>query len=435
MIPQHRWFLLFVAAWMATAPRPGTARADDVQVNTYIWGFQERPAVALDADGDFVVVWESLGSAGTDSWDFSIQGRRFGADGSSAGGQFQVNTYTTGDQVRPAVAMDAGGGFVVVWQSTVGGIDIQAQRFAADGSPRGGQFRVNTFTGGFNTWPAVEVDADGDCVVIWESSVSAGPDPDFSIQGRRFAADGSPTGGQFQVNTSTTNSQRRPAAAMDADGDFVVVWDSFGSAGTDSDASIQGQRFAADGSPAGFQFQINSYIRSSQWVAAVAMDADGDFVVTWESRGSFGTDRSATSIQGQRYAADGSATGGQFQVNTATASYQVNSSVAMDGDGDFVVAWVSVTSYTGYVEDLDIRSQRFAADGSRLRGELQVNTYTTSEQNYPSVALAGDGDLIVVWDSWGSGGTDHSITSIQRTPLDLLFADGFESGDAGAWSS
>ena len=31
--------------------------------------------------------------------------------------EFRVNTYTTGGQSRPSAAMDAGGNFVIVWQS------------------------------------------------------------------------------------------------------------------------------------------------------------------------------------------------------------------------------------------------------------------------------------------------------------------------------
>ncbi len=33
------------------------------------------------------------------------------------GPEFQVNTYTTGDQESPDVAMDGAGNFIVVWQS------------------------------------------------------------------------------------------------------------------------------------------------------------------------------------------------------------------------------------------------------------------------------------------------------------------------------
>src|SRR5687767_635397 len=61
-------------------------------------------------------------------------------------GEFQVNTYTSGPQRYPAVAMDADGDFVVVWQSNQqdGNSDgIFAQRFNAAGLPQASEFKVN----------------------------------------------------------------------------------------------------------------------------------------------------------------------------------------------------------------------------------------------------------------------------------------------------
>jgi hypothetical protein len=87
------------------------------------------------ADGSFVVVWSSLGSSGSDTSGYGIQAFRVSATGAPLGSQFQVNSYTTGDQHFPAVAADADGSFVVAWQSngSSGGDDsgrsIQARRF------------------------------------------------------------------------------------------------------------------------------------------------------------------------------------------------------------------------------------------------------------------------------------------------------------------
>ena len=56
------------------------------------------------------------------------------------GPEFQVNTYETGQQSGPAVAMDGLGGFVVVWDGP--GVDARnkevfAQRFDSAGTPLG----------------------------------------------------------------------------------------------------------------------------------------------------------------------------------------------------------------------------------------------------------------------------------------------------------
>ena len=147
-----------------------------------------------------------------------------------------------------------------------------------------------------------------------------------------------PTGSQFQVNSYTTSSQASPDVAVAPDGDFVVVWQSFGSAyGDTSTSSIQAQRHASDGTAVTAQFQVNTYTTGGQTGPEVAMDMDGDFVVVWQSFGSADGDTLSFSIQGQRYASNGSALVSQFQVNSYTTSTHKNPAVAVDADGGFVV--------------------------------------------------------------------------------------------------
>ena len=113
-------------------------------------------------------------------------------------------------------------------------------------------------------------------------------------------------GPEFQVNTYTTDAQYAPAVASDAAGNFVVVWYSDRSSGADaSNSSIQGQRYDASGVALGSEFQINTYTTSIQTRPAIATDGSGGFVVVWESVGSAGTDTLGRSIQGQRYDSSG----------------------------------------------------------------------------------------------------------------------------------
>jgi hypothetical protein len=337
----------------------------EFQVNTYTTNAQTNPSVAADADGDFVVVWASDGSSGGDTSGQSIQGRRYNSAGSAVGGQFQINTYTTNIQLGPSVAADADGDFVVAWHGLGSGGDtsssIQGQRYNSAGSAVGSQFQVNTYTTNTQEFPSVASDADGDFVVVWASSGSSGGDTSGgSIQGQRYNSAGSAVGSQFQINTYTTDLQEFGAVAADADGDFVVVWSSYGSSGGDPADSIQGQRYNSAGSAVGGQFQVNTYTSNAQLAPSVAADADGDFVVAWESNGSSGGDAIPFSVQGQRYNSAGSAIGSQFQVNTYTTNTQQFPSVASDADGDFVVVWLSVGS-SGGDPDSSIQGQRFRA--------------------------------------------------------------------------
>ncbi len=391
------------------------------QVNTYTTGSQLDPAITFDADGDFVVVWESTDSSGSDTSLFSTQGQRYSAAGVPQGGQFQVNSYTTNDQRSPAIATDADGDFVVVWESTGSsgsdtlGNSVQGQRYSAAGATQGVQFQVNSYTTSDQTGPAIASDANGDFVVVWESLGSSGGDTsDRSVQGQRYSPAGVTQGAQFQVNSYTTGGQRYPAIATDAEGDFVVVWTSNGSSGSDTNAfSVQGQRYSAAGATQGAQFQVNSYTTSYQFSPAIAIDAGGDFVVIWESLGSSGGDTSDRSVHGQRYSPAGVTQGAQFQVNSYTTSGQRYPAIAIDADGDFIVVWDSNGSSGSDTNAFSVQGQRYSAAGAPLGTQFQVNSYTTGDQCCPAIATDANGDFVVAWRSSGSSGGDTLSTSVQ----------------------
>ena len=418
---------------------------DQFQVNTYTTDSQDKPIVAADADGNFVVVWESRGSSGTDTSSTSVQAQRYDASGTTAGGEFQVNLYTTSTQETPDVAMDAQGNFVVVWSSDgssgtdTDGYGIQAQRYDASGTLAGGEFQVNSYTTGEQYGSGIALDSQGNFVVVWHSRGSYGTDTSsWSVQAQRYDAGGTAVGTQFQVNSYTTGWQNDPAVALDSEGDFVVVWTSDGSSGTDTNyASVQAQRYDASGTPVGGQFQVNSYTTLYQFDPAVALDSEGNFVVVWTSDGSSGTDTSFASVQAQRYDASGTPVGGEFQVNSYTITNQENPGIAFDAQGNFEVVWQSRGSYGTDTSMGSIQGQRYDASGTAVGGQFQVNSYTTAYQFDPAVALDPQGNFVVVWSSDGSSGTDTSSTSVQaqRFTNPTIYADGFESGDTSAWSS
>ncbi len=79
-------------------------------VNTLAQSFtRPRADVATAPGGEFMVVWVSPNSAGSDSDGTSVQAQRFDAAGVMSGGQFQVNTATAGNQNQAEVAIDGSG--------------------------------------------------------------------------------------------------------------------------------------------------------------------------------------------------------------------------------------------------------------------------------------------------------------------------------------
>ena len=94
----------------------------------------------MDSAGDFVIAWQSYGSSTTKN---DIEAQLFLASGTAEGSQFQVNTYTAGNQANPSVAMDSAGDFVITWQSYgQDGNDygVYARRYSVGGG--GGRERI-----------------------------------------------------------------------------------------------------------------------------------------------------------------------------------------------------------------------------------------------------------------------------------------------------
>lgn len=428
-----------------SAAANGPAVGTEFGVNTYATGSQAWSSVAMLPDGDFVIVWQSDGSYGTDTDGRSVQGQRFDANGSPLGPEFQVNIYTTSSQGNPHAAYGADGSFVVVWDSDgssgtdTDGHSIQGRRFAADGSPVGSEFQVNSYTTQGQSKPEVAVGPGGAFVVTWGNDSGGSPGNDTlagSIVARRFAADATPLAPDFQVNTYTPNTQADAGIAMAADGTFLIVWDSDGSAGGDtSNRSVQGQLFDADGMPSGSEMQLNSYTTNSQADPHLAMLPTGEFIVVWASSGSPGTDDSGSSSQARIFDAAGTPAGPEFQVNTYTFASQDRPSVSADPGGDFVVTWWSSFSDDSDMDGSSIHAQRFELDGTPIAAEFEVNTDPTGDQTEPRTAMSSVGHFVIVWQSEGAiNGTSEYNIKGQRFGT-RIFSDGFESGDTSAWSA
>ncbi len=353
---------------MITTP---IATGTEFQVNTTTALNQRASETTSLADGSFVVTWESYNQDGSA---LGIFGQHFATDGSAIGNEFQINTYSSGNQQFPAIAGLSDGGFVVTWASygqDGSSYGTYGQRYSADGSANGSEFQVNTNTSGGQLSPSITALADGGFVITWASQDIAGGDS-YGINGQRFAADGSAVGSEFLVNSTTDDLQDVPSVTALADGGFVVVWQSLGQDG--SGQGVFGQRFGADGLAMGGEFQVNTRTFFAQSNPSIAALADGGFIVTWESSDQ---DGSPVSIFAQRYGADGAAVDGEFRVNSYSTGNQTNPSVTELSDGGFVITWQSMDQDG---EWNGIFGQRYGADGSAAGYEFLINTTTAGQQ-------------------------------------------------------
>lgn len=334
------------------------------------------------------------------------------------GADFAPDSYTGGSHrtfpqcPAPAAAISPTGAFVLVWTAADrdgSGDGVYARCFDSQGAPAGASFRVNTTTISDQHFPAVAMDAAGNFVITWSSLLQDGSG--YGVYARLYQADGTPRGDEFRVNTHTFDNQNFSAAAMDAAGNFVVVWTSQGQDG--DRAGIFGRRFDAAGNPRGGEFQVNLTTASNQRYPSVAMDTTGAFTVTWTSQDQ---DGSGGGIYARRYGPDGAPLGGEILVNTTTLGNQQLSAVAIGAGGYAVVAWQHFDVATAL---WDVYCQRFDPQGNRLGGETLVGA-----GRFPSVSVGPTADFVVAWQTY-----DPTFTSPSELVIQHFGQTGVADGD------
>ncbi|KAA5546992.1 tandem-95 repeat protein [Roseiconus nitratireducens] len=176
--------------------------SEETTVGTFEFGNQQRPAIASDAAGNSLVVWQSPGQSGQSA----IYARRFDASGNPlptpgnpAGDEFLIPGPGSSD-VLPAVAMNASGDAVVAWYQTDVATQIYVQRLNATGALVGTPIKVNTIDGvDSNSAPEIVIDDLGNFTVAWGAG-----DADGDSQGlifRRFDAAGNPLDARDEIQT------------------------------------------------------------------------------------------------------------------------------------------------------------------------------------------------------------------------------------------
>jgi hypothetical protein len=331
----------------------GSPNGSEFLVNTYTTNRQAFSTVAMDKDGDFVIAWQGEGPGDS----YGVFARRFDSAGVGIGTEFLVNNFVTNAQFFPSIAMDGQGNFIIAWQSN-GAQDganagVYARRFFSNGSPDGGEFKVNNYTTGQQGRPSVASDNAGDFVISWHGK---GADDIYGIFARRYDSAGN-AGNDFRVNSVTAPTQNFSSVAMDNAGDFVITWQSFNQ--DEYGYGIFAQRYDSVGSPVGVEFPVNDYSAGNQSYPAVVMNASGDFVITWSGQGP----NQPTGVFAKVYSSGGEVFTSEFRVSTFTGGFQWLSSAAMDSNGDFAVSWTSYnqddnTSYPG------IYAQRYNFTGT-----------------------------------------------------------------------
>ena len=163
-----------------------------------------------------------LDDRGQDGSGYGIFGQRYDATGARVGGEFQVQHATAGNQ-QAAVRAHAARRRV---RRGLGEHDSASRTTCSRGGSTppataiGAEFQVNTYTTGTQFMYAIRHRRPGQ---LRRDLGQRAATATASASAAAASADGTPRGAEFQVNTFTTGT-REATVASDEVGNFVVAW-------------------------------------------------------------------------------------------------------------------------------------------------------------------------------------------------------------------
>ncbi|HVS66852.1 MAG TPA: Calx-beta domain-containing protein [Thermoanaerobaculia bacterium] len=188
----------------------------------------QDPEVAVAASGDFVVVWTQA-EGGSGEGQGTILVRSFNDRGAPRGEIEVVSDDPQADS--PAVAIDDQGNFFVVFsQPGDEGIDVYGRLFDRRGRRRGPLIRLNSNVTGDQTSPRVDMNSIGDIAVVWESSPAGAPGAvsggGTSIVSRFFTPQGEAQSGDVEVAESeAASTPQDPDVSIEDEDEVTVVFE------------------------------------------------------------------------------------------------------------------------------------------------------------------------------------------------------------------
>jgi hypothetical protein len=376
-------------------------------VNTYTDSTQRDPQIAEDSEGNFVVVWDSENQiSSTSQSDLYFQ--KFNSNNEKVGVETLINESTSGEQEKPALAMNPSGDFIVAWASHTGDFesifDVKAKIYKSTGETTT-EFLVNTYTDHSQTNPEVAAGNDGKFVVVWESWNQDGSDR--GIYGQIFDSDGNKIGSEVQVNSTTLYSQARPAVKFFDNGNFIVVWESWNQdASNPSGYGIYCKIFDAGFSTVADEFQANTYTSNYQWFGNLEVFDDNSFVVVWCSWTQDGHDGG---IYMQKFDAAANMVGNEIRVNKTTTYYQWLPQIKDAGNGSIAVVWSS-WQQDGSREG--VYAQLFDSNFNKISFETRINDVTEGYQWEPVFITKSEDEILVIYSDWDPA-TDYEIVGKQ----------------------
>ncbi|SCG63690.1 hypothetical protein [Micromonospora coxensis] len=318
------------------------------------------PKVALDDDGDALVVWHAYD--GVDYHAYARRVSRYGVLGplvelSGAG----LTVHGTN------VAVDADGDAVITWIEWDEDVAVRPmmRRWSSSGSLSPAVALATTPA--HAETPAVAYDREGDAVLAWAN--------DNVVQARTLRADG--TLGELRTVSAPLSPIDRHFTAkvtVDRDGDALVTWRHWTAA--DQSDQIWGRWLSREGT-VGDVRQLTPSAHTDPVNYSIAGDLDGDMLLTWD-----------LFERGHLYSAAVSRTGTVGEPVLLSAFGRMHS-VRVDDDGDGIVVWQG--------QGIDGSVSSIAARRVNRSGTFGATQVVVPNGTMPTAAVTPGGRAAVAW--------------------------------------
>ncbi len=311
--------------------------------------------------------------------------------------EVQANTFTASTQANAALDIDADGNVVVVWDSRRqqrGSYGVYVRRFDLLGRPLSEEIPANTYTASMQGSPAVAAGDDGSVWIVWNSFGQDGAG--WGIVARRFEQTLASASPEIGVNTTRDGDQSAPAVAVNAAGDALVVWTSQVGPGR---TRVFGRLLDCSGQPKGAEFRVGSTdddhrdgLATVTFLPDPSGVAAGRFLVAWARTNAGGN---SLGIFAQQFDSDGSVLGSELVLNDQDARQHIEPAVAADARGRFAVAWMS-SDEAGY----SVRARWFDEQARPLGPSLPVAGPAPGYKSGASLAMSPDGRALICYNSF-----------------------------------
>lgn len=380
-----------LGAWLVVLTMPAEAATwtSTYNVSASGWLGTDSPTVAVDRQGDALLVWTACDNSNTSGCYYQVQARIKPASGSM--GSIKTLSPLGAVSAWPQAASDDDGDSAVVWEQDG---KIVGRRISATGAVS--SLRTLSTTRAMN--PSVAVEPSGRAFVVW-TAIETGS----QTVGRYFAKDG--TLGPEVILGGGSSDQ--PGVAIDRNGTAIAVW-------TELNDRVVAKRVRPGYVSAPIVVVSPVYgVRYAR--VSVAVDRDGDAIITYRQV----HNGELPHVRARLLSRTGTL-GSVRYVSPSTDNVTFYSALAMDLDGDSMVIWSRQTSTT-QSEVFGRRIYRTGTLGSITR--LGVG-------DRPAVTLDDDGDGLAVWHSPGPPYEANQVyaRTISRTGVfgaaDKLSSDG-----------